>query len=105
MSKSNGARQSAPTLPEQDVSALPQVTELVMSSGVTIWVRPVTFHDQRLMLEMLDQKYPLPKEADFKVLVPEEDATIPGQTMTDTETYHNAFTEVSKKRGKEAILF
>lgn len=76
----NGARESA----------LPSVTELVLSSGVTVWIRPMSVSDQRLIIERMKKLHPLPSEADFKIPVPEDMATIPGQMMTDTETYKQA---------------
>lgn len=70
--------------------ALPSVTELVMSSGVTVWVRPMGLNDQRLIIEKMHKEHPLPPESEFKILVPEDQATIPGQMMTDTEAYNQA---------------
>lgn len=76
----NGARESV----------LPSVTELELSSGVVVWIRPMSLNDQRLIHEQMDKLYPLPAEADFKIPVPEDQATIPGQTMTDTAAYNTA---------------
>lgn len=78
--------------------ALPSVTELVMSSGVVVWIRPASLNDQRLIHEEMNKLHPLPREADYKILVPEDQATIPGQTMTDTENYRQALGIVSKAR-------
>jgi len=71
-------------------SALPSVTELEMSSGVIVWIRPMTLNDQRLINEKMKKEYPLPREADYKIPVPAEDASVPGQTMTDVEAYKEA---------------
>jgi hypothetical protein len=78
--------------------ALPSVTELVLSSGVTVWVRPMSLNDQRLVIDEMNKRYPLPREADFQVLVPEDQATIPGQTMTDAEAYKQAVGAVGRER-------
>jgi len=78
--------------------ALPSVTELTLSSGVVVWIRPVSFNDQRLMFEQVNKLHPLPSQADYKIPVPEDQATIPGQTMTDTEAYKQALSVVGKAR-------
>lgn len=77
---------------------LPQVTELVMTSGVTIWVRPMSLNDQRLIIAQVDKLYPLPLERDFKIPVPEDQITYEGQTMTDVEAYRAALMECNKVR-------
>ena len=71
-------------------SALPSVTELVMSSGVVVWIRPMSLNDQRLINEKMKAEYPLPREADFKIPVPEDQRSVPDQMMTDTEAYKEA---------------
>lgn len=78
--------------------ALPSVTELVLSSGMVVWIRPVSLNDQRLIHSQMDSKYPLPREADYKIPVPEDQASVPGQTMTDTEAYRTALGMVGKER-------
>lgn len=78
--------------------ALPSVTELVMSSGIVVWVRPMGLNDQRLIGDKMNTLYPLPREADYKIPVPEDLASIPGQTMTDTEAYQIAMGTVGKLR-------
>ncbi len=70
--------------------ALPSVTELELSSGVIVWIRPMTMNDQRLIVEQMKKVHPQPAESEFKILVPEDQATIPGQMMTDTEAYKTA---------------
>lgn len=70
--------------------ALPSVTELTLSSGVVVWIRPMTMNDQRVIREQMMKEHPLPSESDFKIPVPEDQATIPGQMMTDTEAYKQA---------------
>ena len=77
---------------------LPQVTELVMTSGVTIWVRPMSLNDQRLIIEQTNKLHPLPLERDYKVAVPSDQATFEGQTMTDGEAYRAALAECNVKR-------
>lgn len=69
---------------------LPYVTELVTTSGVTIWVRPVSINDQQLIIEQMNSLHPAPLERDFKIPVPSDQATFEGQTMTDTEAYKEA---------------
>lgn len=76
----NGARESV----------LPSVTELELSSGVIVWIRPMSLNDQRLISEKIKKEYPLPNESEFKIPVPEDQASVPGQTMTDTEAYKQA---------------
>lgn len=78
--------------------ALPSVTELVLSSGITVWVRPMTINDQRLVHEEMAKRFPLPSEADYKIPVPEDQASIPGQTMTNTEAYNQAMGLVGLER-------
>lgn len=82
MSEQNGTGAAQPLLP--------YVTELVTTSGVTIWVRPVSINDQQLIIEQMNKQYPAPQERDFKILVPSDQATYEGQTMTDIETYKEA---------------
>jgi hypothetical protein len=79
-SHENGAREIA----------LPSVTELEMSSGVIVWIRPMSLNDQRLISEKMKKEYPLPRESDFKIPVPEDQRSVPDQTMTDTEAYKEA---------------
>lgn len=71
-------------------AVLPSVTELELSSGVVVWIRPMSMNDQRLIQEKMRKEHPLPSEAEFKIPVPEDQATIPGQMMTDTEAYKQA---------------
>jgi len=78
--------------------ALPSVTELVLSSGVVVWIRPASLNDQRLIHEEMSKRFPLPREADYKIPVPEDQATIPGQTMTDTEAFRQALGSVGKQQ-------
>lgn len=75
---------------ETKEAVLPSVTELELSSGVIVWIRPMTLNDQRLISEKMRKEYPLPSESAFKIPVPEDQATIPGQTMTDTDAYKQA---------------
>lgn len=77
---------------------LPQITELIMTSGVTIWVRPMSLNDQRLIIEQTNKLHPLPLERDYKVPVPEDIATIPDQMMTDNDAYRAALGECNVKR-------
>ncbi len=79
-------------------SALPSVTELELSSGIVVWVRPMGLNDQRLLHQKMNQQYPLPSESDFKIPVPEDQATIPGQTMTNTEAYKQAMGVIGIQR-------
>ena len=69
---------------------LPQVTELVMTSGVVIWVRPMSLNDQRLIIEQTNKLYPLPQERDYKIPVPADQASFPEQTMLDVDAYKQA---------------
>lgn len=77
---------------------LPQVTELIMSSGVTIWVRPMSLNDQRLIIEQMNKLYPLPLERDYRIPVPPDQASFPEQTMTDVDRYKEAVNECNVQR-------
>ncbi len=90
MSETNGTGAATPLLPS--------VTELVMTSGVVIWVRPMSLNDQRLINDEANRRYPLPREADFKVPVPEDQQTFAGQTMTDVEAFKEAAAAVGVQR-------
>lgn len=77
---------------------LPQVTELVMSSGVTIWVRPMSLNDQRMILDKVVKQFPEPLEKDYRVPVPEDQASFEGQTMLDADAFLLAKRECNVKR-------
>lgn len=94
----NGARETAPLLDATEYKGLPSVVELEMSSGITVWVRPASFQDQKLIRDEVNNRFPLPREADFKIPVPEDQATIPEQTMTDTEAYKEALGKVGREQ-------
>lgn len=90
MFEENGTKAATPLLPS--------VTELVMTSGIVIWVRPLSINDQTLIREEMDRLYPLPKEREFQIPVPEDQQTIPGQTMVDTAAFKEATNAVWTKR-------
>jgi len=59
-----------------------QATEIILKNGLKVWCYPIPQRDRRkLVLQWMEQN-PLPDRKEYERLVPEDEATIPGQTLS-----------------------
>lgn len=64
---------------------LRKVIEVTLSSGVTVFVQPLSPFTQRQIAAQAQQAFPLPEPKDYERPVPPEIATIPGQMIDGRE--------------------
>jgi hypothetical protein len=65
---------------------LPGATEITTSTGVVLWVNPMTLADQQNLRKAGRKQYPEPNPQDFATAIADDEALFPGQQGSGEQT-------------------
>lgn len=57
-------------------------TEIILSNGIKVWCYPIPARDRSKLVLQWNEQNPLPDKKAYQLPVPEDEATIPGQTLS-----------------------